>query len=297
MPIPETQLVTWSHQGSITQSSETYNSIKNVLEANTTPYADKNFKVFLQGSYGNDTNIYAESDVDIIIRLDDCFQSGLSDLTDEERIAYKATFKDATYTHIEFKRDVLAVLRAQYGDAVTDGHKAITIDANGARRKADVIVTIQYRRYSRFNPVTGSAYMEGICFWDSNGAMIANYPKQHSTNLALKHQNTANWFKPMARVLKNIRSRLVSDGLIKAGTAPSYYIEGLLYNVPNVKFSSSYQECLLNVLNWYQRDASKGNLVCANEQYYLLRDGYATCWNQADCDAFIEATIKLWNKW
>lgn len=34
-----------------------------------------NFKVFLQGSYGNDTNIYAESDVDIAIRLDNCFGS------------------------------------------------------------------------------------------------------------------------------------------------------------------------------------------------------------------------------
>jgi hypothetical protein len=43
MPIPESQLETWSHQGSITQSSNTYNSIKNVLEASTTPFAAKNF--------------------------------------------------------------------------------------------------------------------------------------------------------------------------------------------------------------------------------------------------------------
>lgn len=297
MPIPETQLATWSHQGSITQSSETYNSIKNVLEANTTPYADKNFQVFLQGSYGNDTNIYAESDVDIVICLNDCFQSDLSDLSEEERGAYKAAFKDATYTHVEFKRDVLAVLRAKYGDAVTAGQKAITIAANGVRRKADVIVAIKYRRYSKFSSLTGSAYVEGICFWDSNGRMIANYPKQHSFNLTLKHQNTNKWFKPMARVMKNIRSRLVSDGLIKAGVAPSYYIEGLLYNVPDAKFASSYQDCLSKVLNWYQKEASKADLVCANRQYYLLRDGYSTCWNQADCDAFIQAAIKLWNEW
>ncbi len=297
MPIPETQLATWSHQGSITQSSETYNSIKNVLEASTTPYADKNFKVFLQGSYGNDTNIYAESDVDIVICLDDCFQSDLTDLTEEERGAYKAAFKDATYTHVEFKRDVLAVLRARYGDAVKAGHKAIMIAANGVRRKADIIVAIKYRRYSKFSSLTGAAYVEGICFWDSNGRMIANYPKQHSANLTLKHQNTNKWFKPMARVLKNIRSRLVSDGLINAGAAPSYYVEGLLYNVPDAKFASSHQECLLQVLNWYLKDASKADLVCANKQYYLLCDDYATCWNQADCDAFIQATITLWNEW
>ena len=67
MPIPESQLETWSHQGSITQSSSTYNTIKSVLEDSTTPYAGRNFKVFLQGSYGNDTNIYAESDVEKIV--------------------------------------------------------------------------------------------------------------------------------------------------------------------------------------------------------------------------------------
>src|SRR3546814_6855490 len=110
MPIPESQLDTWSHQGSIIQSSDTYHSIKNVLEAGTTPYANKNFKVFLQGSYSNDTNIYTESDVDIIIRLDACFQSDLIQLTEEEKAEYKSVFSDATYTHVEFKRDVLSTL-------------------------------------------------------------------------------------------------------------------------------------------------------------------------------------------
>lgn len=90
MPIPESQLETWSDQGSITQSSNTYKTIKGILEASATPYAGKNFAVFLQGSYGNDTNIYAESDVDIVIRLDDCFQSDRSKLTEEEKAAYRS---------------------------------------------------------------------------------------------------------------------------------------------------------------------------------------------------------------
>jgi hypothetical protein len=297
MPIPESQLETWSHQGSITQSSNTYNTIKNVLEASTTPYAGKNFKVFLQGSYGNDTNIYAESDVDIVIRLDDCFQSDLKQLTEEEKGAYKSAFRDATYTHVDFKRDVLSVLAQQYGHAVAAGDKAIAIDANGSRRKADVIVAIQFRRYFKFRSSNDSEYVEGICFWNGKGERIANYPRQHSANLSTKHQNSSQWLKPMARVLKNMRSRMAGDGLIKAGLAPSYYIEGLLYNVPNEKFTSSYQDCLLNALTWYRQEASKSNLVCANEQYYLLRDGYHTCWTQANCDEFVAAAIALWNEW
>ncbi len=297
MPIPESQLDTWSHQGSITQSSTTYNSIKNVLEADTTPYASKNFKVFLQGSYGNDTNIYAESDVDIVIRLDDCFQSDLNQLTEGEKAAYKTAFSDATYSHVDFKKDVLSVLTKHYGDAVTAGDKAIAIDANGSRRKVDVIVAIQFRRYIKFRTSSDSEYVEGICFWNGKGNRIANYPNQHSANLTTKHQNTSGWLKPMARILKNMRSRMVDDGLIEAGIAPSYYIEGLLYNVPNDKLTSSYGNCVVNTLNWYRQEALKSDLVCANEQYYLLRDGQLTFWTQANCDAFIESAVTLWNEW
>jgi hypothetical protein len=297
MPIPESQLETWSHQGSVTQSSNTYNTIKNVLEASTTPYANKNFKVFLQGSYGNDTNIYAESDVDIVIRLDDCFQSDLTRLTDEEKAAYKSAFSDATYTHVDFKQEVLSTLTKQYGSAVTAGDKAIAIDASGSRRKADVIVAIQFRRYFKFRSSSNSEYVEGICFWNGKGERIANYPQQHSANLTSKHQASSKWMKSMVRVLKNMRSRMVDDGLIKAGVAPSYYIEGLLYNVPNNKLTSSHGDCVVNTLNWYRQEAEKVDLVCANEQYYLLRDGSHTCWPQANCDAFVEAAVELWNEW
>lgn len=297
MPIPESQLETWSHQGSIAQSSNTYNTIKGVLEANTTPYAEKNLQVFLQGSYGNDTNIYAESDVDIVIRLDDCFHSDLDSLSDDEKSAYKEAFSDATYTLTDFKRNVLSVLKQQYGSMVKAGDKAIAIDASGTRRKADVIVATQFRRYFRFRSASDSMYEEGIYFLNATGEKIANYPKQHSANLMAKHQASSRWLKPIARVFKNMRSRMVDDGLIQAGSAPSYFIEGLLYNVPNENLISSYQDCVVNTLNWYRQEASKTNLVCANEQFYLLRDGYQTSWQQNACDTFIEAAIELWNNW
>jgi len=297
MPIPESQLETWSHQGSITQSSNTYNAIKGVLEASITPYADKNFKVFLQGSYGNSTNIYAESDVDVVIRLDDCFQSDLSELTEEEKAAYKSAYSDATYAYSNFKIDVFSVLESRYGAAVHAGDKAIVVDATGSRRKSDVLVAIGFRRYFKFQSSYDSEYDEGICFWNGKGERIANYPIQHSANMTTKHQNASNLLKPAARIFKNMRSRMIEDGLIQDGMAPSYYIEGFLYNVPNEKFTSSYQDCVANSLNWYLQEASKPDLVCANEQHYLLRDGSHTCWNQGDCDAFVEAAVELWNQW
>jgi hypothetical protein len=296
MAIKESQLETWSHQGSIQQSSDTYNSIKSTLESSGNPYAGKNYKVFLQGSYGNDTNIYAESDVDLVIRLDDSFYSDLSQLSADQKAAHKQAHSDATYTHSDFKRDVLKVLTDKYGSDVSSGAKAIAIAARSSRRKADVIVAAQYRRYFKFNGLHDQSYVEGICFWNSAGVQIANYPKQHSENLTTKHQAANQWLKPMIRVLKNMRSKCVLDGLLNEGKAPSYYIEGLLYNVPSNKFSSSYQDCFVNSINWIQNDAKKDDLLCANEQYYLLRDNQLVCWSPADCDAFIEAVITLWNK-
>lgn len=296
MSIPESQLETWSHQGSITQSSSTYNAIKNVLEANDVPYAGKNYRVFLQGSYGNDTNIFSESDVDIVIRLDDCFQHDLSDLSQTNQEAFHSSYSNATYTHDNFKSDVLIVLADMYDSDVKSGAKAIAISANGNRRKADVIVATQYRRYNKFMSISDQSYVEGICFYTGSGEQIANYPKQHSENLTNKHQRTSQWFKPMARIFKNLRSRLIAENMLKSGFAPSYYLEGLLYNAPNELFCKSYTGTFVNTINWI-RDADRSNFVCANEQYYLLREGSPVTWRTDKCDAFLNASVELWDQW
>lgn len=297
MAIPESQLDTWSHQGAIKGSSSTYNSIKDALEGVGTPYADKDYSVFLQGSYGNDTNIYAESDVDVVICLNGCFQSDLSGLSEQGKLAWDAAYSNAKYTHTDFSKDVLSVLIDEFGNEVKAGKKAIMIPANGIRRKSDVITATQYRRYYKFNGINDQSYDEGICFYTSKGVQIANYPKQHRTNMTKKHQDSSKWLKPMVRVMKNLRSRLVDDDLLKEGMAPSYFIEGLLYNVPSDKFHTDYETCFINAINWLRQEADKAKLVCANEQYYLLHDNAPTCWPSANCDAFLDAASELWKNW
>ena len=297
MAIPLSQLETWSHQGAIQGSSSTYNTIKKVLESSTTPYAGKSYDVFLQGSYCNDTNIYAESDVDIVIRLNDVFQSDISQLTPLAKEAWGKAFSDATYNHSNFKADVLKALKDAYGDDVKAGDKAIMIEAYGNRRKADVITAVEFRRYCQFNNLYDQNYVSGISFWDSAGNRIANYPKQHSANLTKKHQSSGEWLKPMVRILKNMRTKLVDEGIIEGKIAPSYYLEGLLYNVPDDKFTTDYEECFVNAINWIQKDADKNKLLCANEQYYLLWENTPTSWPKANSEKLLAEVIKLWNEW
>lgn len=294
--IPEAQLETWSQQGSIAQSRDTYASVRLALAASS-PFSQHATRIFLQGSYGNDTNVWSESDVDVVIVLDSTFQPDVSSLSELERSAFKALHQGATYEFAEFRADVCAVLEGRYGSAVSQGDKAIAIAANGSRRKADVIPALQYRRYSRFEGITGQEYEEGICFWTVGGDFIANYPRQHSENLTRRHQASQGWLKPLIRIFKNLRGRCVADGLLDSGVAPSYFIEGLLFNVPTNVFGVSYANSFVEAINWIQGQADKSNLVCANEQFFLLRDIAHTCWKPSNCESFLEAMVEAWNSW
>jgi len=298
MTIPLSQLETWSGQGSVTQSKNTYATVKAALEDANANYTNRNFKVFLQGSYGNDTNIYAESDVDVVIRYDGAFFYDIKERPADEQAAFNAAYpNDGTYFYDDFKEHARQALRAKFGNSVKLGTKAIRIEASGNRRNADVIVAFEFRRYYHFKSRQDDSHTMGMCFFLSDGTRVANYPDQHSENLTIKHQATGKKFKPMIRVFKNARSKMVEDGLIADGSAPSYYIEGLLYNVPNEQFMGDYQDIFLNILKWLYETTDRTEFVCANEQYYLLRDGFHTCWPTADGRNFIDAAIRLWNEW
>jgi len=74
----------------------------------------------------------------------------------------------------------------------------------------------------------------------------------------------------MVRILKNMRSRMVEDDLLRDGAAPSYYVEGISITcLPLEYVSTSFGDTFCNGINWLLK-ADKSKLVCANWQYYLL---------------------------
>src|ERR1700720_1385575 len=103
MAIPESQLETWSHQGSKTQSAATYSTVKNALEDSDANYTNRNFDVFLQGSYGNDTNIFAESDVDVVICYNGAFYHNISSLPADQQSAFNTAHSKGEYLYDDFK--------------------------------------------------------------------------------------------------------------------------------------------------------------------------------------------------
>jgi hypothetical protein len=301
MAIPESQLETWSNRGAVTTSASTYETIRGCLENDDGEgYAGKSYQIFLQGSYGNHTNIYRESDVDVVIRLDSVYYRDVSELSIQETALYNSVRSGATYTYDQYKADVTNSLVRSFGSDVEAGTKAVHIKPSGNRRSSDVICACQFRRYLRFQTGADTEYITGICFFKSDGSRVVNYPRQHAANCTAKNQATESMFKPVVRIFKNMRTRLVDDDLISDGLAASYFIEGLLYNVPDEHFiKTTYGDAFVACLNWLNATSAqtRNEFVCANRQYYLLRGPSDVMWSVQSCTAFLAALVNLWNGW
>ena len=298
MAIPNSQLETWTSLGSVAQSRDTYASVARVLESPDAPYHNRDFDVFLQGSYKNNTNIYGDSDVDIVIRQKSCFYYNIDKLSDAEKSEFRRVHHNpAEYTLVDFKREVAAWLAYNYkADFDDKGGKALYIKARDNRRNADVLVAAQHKVFSAYPNSANQVFMEGVMFLPKSGGSTVNYPKQHKRNLTAKHQETKEWLKPTVRAFKNMRNRAVEEGLLREGVAPSYYIEGLLFNAPLGAFNTDMQTTVASCLSWaVATDRSK--LPCGNYYHWLVRDNEKTSWPVADCDAYLDAMVKLWGGW
>ncbi|MDE4561862.1 nucleotidyltransferase [Sinorhizobium meliloti SM11] len=295
MAINEAQLTTWSSLGSVQQSAATYQTIRGVLDHKDSAYYPKLYQIFLQGSYGNDTNVWRDSDVDVVMRLTSVYYPDTSSLAPTEKANYDHARLPTDYSWALFKQEVAGWLTKNFGAGVDASGKAIYVPGSGNRRDADVLACAEHRHFITYPAIGNPSYREGIIFWKADGTQIINYPKQHSENCTTKHQNTKSYFKPTVRIFKNIRNRMIEDGRLQEGIAPSYFLEGMLYNVPTNLFGGSYQQTVINCFNHIYGLQDKSQLTCANGIHYLLRHGHSVCWPPDDHNTFMEAFKQFWN--
>jgi len=289
--IAESQLETWAQQGKTGQFTDSYKSIRANLLDGSAPYPVKDVEVFLQGSYGNDTNVWADSDVDILLKHNGAFYYDISEMTAKEQEHFKGVHsKNAKYGYTKFKADAEAWITRLY-NGVQVGKKAIFVPGTNNRRSADILVCEQFRRYTAYDFGIHN-YHEGVTFY-SGGKRIENFPKQHSENCTAKHQATNGNFKPMVRVLKNMRNAMIENGLLADGVASSYFIEGMLSNVPNDRFTGDYGDMFVACFNWVVR-ADETKLTTASGLHRLVRDDTSVCWPSANFHAFTAALRKHW---
>lgn len=292
MAIPETQLETWSNAPSSTLYQNSYNQVKNALSAYQ-GLESRGFEVYLQGSYKNSTNIRGDSDVDIVVQLNDVYYFDISELSPGEQQLCNSERIPATYTLSEFKSQVLQALQSYFGtNNIKLGNKSIKLPGNQNRINADIIVASEYRYYTRFNAYSKN-YIRGIAFFPVGSSInIINYPKVHYDNGVTKNQITNGTFKQFVRIFKNINSKLVEDGKINSALAPSYFIECLIYNLPDSCFlGGTYQKYMYNILSQLH-NTNLNDCETVSGRHWLCRGNQ---WNVADAKSFVDSVINYWN--
>ncbi len=292
MSIPESQLQTWTNQGSITNSALTHKVLRNALARHSWS-KEIRYDDYLQGSYANTTNIWSESDVDIVIECTSIFFHDGIDEADQQSLG----FYPGSHSFDDFRNEVINALVSYYGSSYVDSSGANSIkvlpsDTNN-RLYADVVVCASYRDYYN-RRVTA----EGITFWNrKTHTQIVNYPKIHKANGATKNSNSLGRYKQTVRMFKNARRYMIEGNEELRKKFSSYFVESLLYNVPNQKFyGSTWQQIFTNILIFlieaFEQDAVD-SFTTQSEKHYLIGN-HPVQWSKQNAQEFVTRLNELW---
>lgn len=260
MKFSESMLETYSQPLSATEDSMCKNSIRMVADALkalgfsddgtiTAMYPDtyaytiqmrsvsgRKVKIFVQGSYANNTNVRTQSDVDIAVIQEEVF-------TTEYRgsyTSYPQSDSDYGFTTVaqsskSFKDEVQECLEKKFGTDVERKNKSIKIHGNTYRKDADSVPCRRYRDYRSDYSKDPSNYIGGIVITPDHGSRIINYPEQHIANGRTKNISTHQYYKKMVRIMKKMRY-LMEDSYNPschqaAEKVNSFMLESLLWNI------------------------------------------------------------------
>lgn len=293
MAISESQLQTWSNQGAVTSSAATYAAIDRALAAHNWP-PEMSQKSFLQGSYANATNVRGNSDVDIVVEDTSLYYHNLS--TDEFQ---RLSLTPGTHSHSDFRREVIAALSNYFGSLAVDtsGSKAIKVKGDSGRLEADVLPAHEYHNFDN-----GILQVKGITFFTHpDGQQIINFPKQHIENGQTKNgpYRTSGRYKPTVRMFKNLRERLIEGDEQLRKRFPSYFVECLIYNIPNQHFQYSLTNTFINGVNFLSQgfqDGSAQKFTTGSEWHWLFGP-HVVQWSENDARALVDMMIEYWNNY
>lgn len=244
MNFTEQQLIAWAKPVSTSEDQKCQNATSQIIAALKAKFGSK-VSIFLQGSYRNNTNVRLNSDVDIVMRYDDAYYPDLQSLSEADKATYNAQRTYAGYNFDQLKADTQAALTAVFTTDVERKNKCIQVNGNTNSVTADVIPCFLLKRFATLQTIEA----EGIKFYSDDNSEIISFPNQHYSNGTAKTEQTFRLYKRMVRILKVINYRLIDNGTISDKLASSFFIECLVYNVPNGNYiSGNYTQTLRNVI-------------------------------------------------
>ena len=283
----ETTLKSWTEPSSVTEQEKQERTLRMVRQALAahSGLSGCSFRVFVKGSYANNTNVRADSDVDIAV---ECTEAVYWD-EDSPGVRPPVDPYLGQWNPTRFRSEVVAALQGAFaGEVDTSGSTAIHVNSGSARVDADVVPCFTYERH-----LQGGSVVRGTKIFGTSGREIVNYPAQQLENGRQKNVRTGHAYKRATRMLKRVENAVADAGSYRP--LPSYFVECLAYNCPDAVFMQpTWTERLramlvhiYNTLEGVEPAAHGDRWLEVNEWYFLFHDGQQ--WTRADGRAFSAA--------
>lgn len=286
----EGKLTGWTGPSSTTEQEKQDRTERMIRQSINDHAAFRNceLRVYTKGSYANNTNVRADSDVDIAVEC-------------KEAVYWEEATKGihtpsrpyaGIWTPAKLRKELVTALRSTFANQIdVSGSTAIQIHSGTARVDADVVPCFSYRYY-----LSATDVRDGTKIFKTDGGSIANYPAQQLKCGRAKNLRTNYAYKKSVRILKRLENAMAQDGVFR--DLPSYFVECLAYNCPDSVFLHSTWTEIVRAMLIHIWDALQGDeptedsarWLEANECYYLFRAGQK--WNRKDARDFAQAA---WN--
>lgn len=248
-------------------------------------------RIYTKGSYPNNTNVRRDSDVDVVVELQDCiyydYAPGVAPPAAPALSPYTGS-----WTPTKWRDAVKAALVTHFGATAIDSSGKIAIEVSavaGSRPSADVVPSFKYQRY---NDAAGTDLDVGSCVFPSDGgAKVVNWPQQQLNHGRALNSSTGGRYKNYVRALKNAENALAANGTLPE--LPSYFMECLVFNVPEATLKSGnlddgFKATLVSIWDQLNAESSKTAMVEPNWQKYLFTAGKK--WTIEDGQKLIQET-------
>lgn len=273
----ESLFSTWSHGPSPTEQERCDNAVRMIKDAinSYSGLAQREIKVFAQGSYRNRTNVRQDSDVDVCVLCEDTIYYVLGHAPGATKESLGLT-APATYDFADLKRDIKTALVQKFGNsAVTQGDKAFDVHETSYRIAADVVPAFVGRDYlpdgqGRYYYRKGTVLQS-----DKTKSLIYNWPEQNYNNGVSKHIATNRRFKKIVRIIKRMRNKLESEGIDVGASTSSYLFESVVHNCPNTCFSNymlydDVRQVIVSAWEKVSKEQQERSMLEVNEIKYLF---------------------------
>ncbi|MBO4726279.1 MAG: hypothetical protein J5598_01605, partial [Clostridia bacterium] len=258
------------------------------------PYFDpKDVVIYLQGSYACKSNTQFQSKMEMIVEITKTREYDYDTMTRHDMKMRDNFFIDFEhYFDVKRFKDVLANEIARLIHVKLNiGTTTILVPAFGSLKHAiDIFPCFKYKY---FRPEGGSIRAK-LVYDEHLEEHFLMFTNLHAVNGNLKDTMTQGNFKRIVRLVKNaVAISAREDGIIH--TVRGYYIECLLYNVPNEMYftgDGKLSSVFLKVINWLNF-ANLDDFVCENQIWSLWgnADGF---WNQSSARQFVNDLIEFY---